>query len=89
MAITFGLLHIVFPIDDALPLSEVTMLITPLGNPASSAKATTAKAERGVSSAGRHTTVQPLQEKWKEKWKEKLQRSNMTRVAKMGDVVVG
>ena len=85
MAITFGLLQIVFPIDDALPLSEVTMLITPLGNPASSAKATTAKAERGVSSAGRHTTVQPLQEKWK----EKLQRSNMTRVAKMGDVVVG
>ena len=46
--------------DDALPRSEVTMLMTPLGNPASSASAMTAKAERGVSSAGLHTTVHPL-----------------------------
>ena len=51
VGLTLGLLHIAFPMDDALLLSEVTILITPLGNPASSARAMTAKADKGVSSA--------------------------------------
>ena len=44
---------------EAFSRADVTTLMTPFGNPASSARAIAAKADRGVSSAGRTTQVHP------------------------------
>lgn len=56
---TLGCWHINFPTSEACFLEQVTTLNTPGGIPASSAISARAKALRGVSSAGLHTTVQP------------------------------
>src|SRR5580704_19122792 len=53
---TAGCSHNTLPISEELP---VRMLNTPLGTPAFSASATSAKAVSGVSLAGFRTTVQP------------------------------
>src|ERR1700730_8789643 len=53
---TAGCSHSTLPIADELP---VRILNTPLGTPAFSASATSAKAVSGVSLAGFSTTVQP------------------------------
>lgn len=56
---TLGLLHNNSPTEAAWARLDVITLMTPGGNPASSANFTKAKAVNGVSSAGLMTTVQP------------------------------
>lgn len=56
---TFGLVQRSSPISAACERCEVMTLITPAGNPASSANLASASAVSGVSSAGLITTVQP------------------------------
>ncbi len=54
-----GLEQKVCPMDDALALEDVTTLKVPAGKPASSTRAARARAENGVSSAGRATQTHP------------------------------
>ena len=54
-----GLVHISSPTAGVPPLSDVTTLSTPLGIPACSPSPASASAQRGVSSEGFTTTLQP------------------------------
>lgn len=56
---TFSLSHKTFPMPGVFSLEEVTTFITPGGTRASSASLAIAKADKGVSSAGLITHVQP------------------------------
>ena len=56
---TLGLVHRRFPTSLTLSLLQGTMLTTPGGTPASCMRAARARVDRGVSSPGFTTHVQP------------------------------
>ena len=56
---TFGLEQNTWPIEAACERDDVTTLNVPAGKPACSTKAANARAENGVSSAGRATQTHP------------------------------